>query len=158
MMFGFKIICYRNKMCVHQNLPVPVMTSNLFYDATAFIIWSLAVIHPLLWLASLMKKNCNMYVNVYSPIPWLPQYLWSGISTISIAVIKIISYSFLSHKNNRTHFLKKHFTSQPLLLISPTHFLKYVDWNSSSISSRPFIHRSQNFLSVIVLVLSSCLS
>lgn len=81
----------QNKMCVRQSLPVPVITCNLFYDITAFIIWSLAVIHQLLWLASLMKKNFNMHVNVYSSIPWLPQYLWSGISIILISVIKIIS-------------------------------------------------------------------
>lgn len=67
------------------------------------------------------------------------------------------SYLIASYCIKTTEFINKHFTSQLLLFIFPAHFLKYVYWNSSSISLRPFIHRSQNFLSVIVL-LSSFLS
>lgn len=64
------------EICVLQNFPVPVMTSNLFYVILMplyFLIWSSAVclpfIHSLLWLILLMKENFNMYVNIYSPIP-----------------------------------------------------------------------------------------
>lgn len=67
-------------------------------------------------------------------------------------------YLIASYRIKTTEFINKHFTSQPLLFIFPAHFLKYVYWNSSSISSRPFTHRSQNLLPVIVLLLSSFLS
>lgn len=64
------------------------------------------------------------------------------------------SYLIASYCIKTIEFIKKHFTSQPLLFIFPDYFLKYVYSNSFSISSRPFIHRSQNFLSVIVLLFS----
>lgn len=67
-------------------------------------------------------------------------------------------YLIASYRIKTTEFINKHFTSQPLLFIFPAYFLKYVYWNSSSISSRPFTHRSWNLLSVIVLLLSSFLS
>lgn len=139
----------QKQIWAHQNLSVPVMTANLFY-----VIWSLAVnfqfIHPLLWLTSLMKEKFNVHVNIYSHLLSLPQYPWSG-TIISNSILKVTFYSFLSHKT--TEFINKHFTFQPWSFILTAHFLKYIYWNSSSISSRPFIHRSQDFL---LLLPSSC--
>ena len=57
------------------------------------------------------------------------------------------------NKNSKTN----HFNFWTLTFILLAHFLKYVYCNSSFISSRPFIHRSQNFL-LIILLLSSLIS
>lgn len=57
------------------------------------------------------------------------------------------------NKNSKTN----HFNFWTLTFILLAHLLKYVYCNSSFISSRPFIHRSQNFL-LIILLLSSLIS